>query len=116
MPDPNLLYGITAVVVVGLVAWVAFVFKTAKVAWAQERPAAASTSAAASVPPAKPEITKEPSEPEAKKDEPKPEAEEDKPEPEVKKDDEKKPEEKAEGTTAEDKKSEKKKEEDEKPQ
>jgi hypothetical protein len=39
MPEANVLYGVTAVVVAGLVAWVAFVLKTAKEPWARAVPA-----------------------------------------------------------------------------
>ena len=35
MPEANVLYSVTAVVVVGLVAWVAFVLKTAKEPWSR---------------------------------------------------------------------------------
>lgn len=40
MPEANVLYGVTAVVVVGLVAWVAFVLKTAREPWARAELAA----------------------------------------------------------------------------
>lgn len=36
MPEPYVLYLVTAVVVLGLVAWVAFVLKTAKEPWARK--------------------------------------------------------------------------------
>jgi hypothetical protein len=39
VPDPKLLYAVTAIVVVGLAAWVAFVLKNAKVAWAEGKAA-----------------------------------------------------------------------------
>ena len=35
MPEANVLYSVTAVVVVGLVAWVAVVLKTAKEPWSR---------------------------------------------------------------------------------
>ncbi|MDB5215689.1 MAG: hypothetical protein JWO86_3616 [Myxococcaceae bacterium] len=35
MPEANVLYSVTAAVVLGLVAWVAFVLKTAKEPWAR---------------------------------------------------------------------------------
>jgi hypothetical protein len=35
VPDPNLLYAVTAAVVVALAVWVALVLKNAKVAWAE---------------------------------------------------------------------------------
>jgi hypothetical protein len=41
MPEPNVLYTVTAVVVVGLVAWVAVTLKTAKEPWARPLPSAA---------------------------------------------------------------------------
>lgn len=41
MPEANVLYSVTAAVVVGLVVWVAFVLKTAKQPWARETPALA---------------------------------------------------------------------------
>ena len=40
MPEANVLYSVTAAVIVGLVVWVLFVLKTAKEPWA--RPAVAS--------------------------------------------------------------------------
>jgi hypothetical protein len=36
MPEPTVLYVVTAVVVAGLVAWVAYVLKTAKEPWAAQ--------------------------------------------------------------------------------
>ncbi len=47
MPEANVLYAVTAVVVLGLVAWVAFVLTTVKEPWARElgRPALAPTPA-----------------------------------------------------------------------
>lgn len=39
MPETNVLYSVTAAVVVGLVAWVAVVLKSAKEPWAREVPA-----------------------------------------------------------------------------
>ncbi len=36
MPEANVLYSVTAAVVVGLIAWVAFVLKGAKEPWARE--------------------------------------------------------------------------------
>ena len=41
MPEANVLYSVTAVVVFGLVAWVAVVLRTAKEPWARELPKAA---------------------------------------------------------------------------
>ena len=41
MPEANVLYSVTAAVVVGLVVWVVFVLKTAKQPWARETPALA---------------------------------------------------------------------------
>jgi len=41
MPEANVLYSVTAVVVFGLVAWVSVVLKTAKEPWARELPKAA---------------------------------------------------------------------------
>ncbi len=38
MPEANVLYSVTAVVVVGLVAWVAVVLKNAKEPWARDVP------------------------------------------------------------------------------
>jgi hypothetical protein len=38
MPEVNALYAVTAAVVLGLVAWVAVVLKTAKEPWARESP------------------------------------------------------------------------------
>jgi hypothetical protein len=38
MPEANALYFVTAAVVLGLVAWVAVVLKTAKEPWARELP------------------------------------------------------------------------------
>jgi hypothetical protein len=38
MPEANVLYSVTAAVVVGLVAWVAVVLKSAKEPWAREAP------------------------------------------------------------------------------
>ncbi len=38
MPEANVLYSVTAVVVFGLAAWVAVVLKTAKEPWARELP------------------------------------------------------------------------------
>lgn len=38
MPEANVLYGVTSVVVLGLVAWVGFVLKTAKEPWARTLP------------------------------------------------------------------------------
>jgi hypothetical protein len=35
MPEPNVLYGVTLMVVLGLLAWVAYVLKTAKEPWAR---------------------------------------------------------------------------------
>ena len=43
MPEANVLYSVTAAVVVGLVAWVAVVLKSAKEPWARETPKAART-------------------------------------------------------------------------
>ena len=42
MPEATVLYSVTAAVIVGLVAWVAFVLKTAKEPWARPQLAAAS--------------------------------------------------------------------------
>jgi hypothetical protein len=36
MPEANVLYIVTAVVVAGLIAWVSYVLKTAKEPWARE--------------------------------------------------------------------------------
>ena len=41
MPEANVLYSVTAAVVLGLVTWVAVVLKTAKEPWAREVPLAA---------------------------------------------------------------------------
>jgi len=41
MPEANVLYSVTAAVVLGLVTWVAVVLKTAKEPWARELPQAA---------------------------------------------------------------------------
>jgi colicin import membrane protein len=41
MPEANVLYSVTAAVVLGLVTWVAVVLKTAKEPWAREVPQAA---------------------------------------------------------------------------
>src|SRR5450432_2096592 len=38
MPEANVLYSVTAAVVLGLVTWVAVVLKTAKEPWARELP------------------------------------------------------------------------------
>jgi hypothetical protein len=35
MPEPNVLFGVTLMVVLGLLAWVAYVLKTAKEPWAR---------------------------------------------------------------------------------
>ena len=43
MPEANVLYSVTAAVVLGLVAWVAVVLKTAKEPWARAPVAAART-------------------------------------------------------------------------
>jgi hypothetical protein len=43
MPEANVLYSVTAAVVVGLVAWVAVVLKSAKEPWARVVPKAART-------------------------------------------------------------------------
>ena len=40
MPEANVLYSVTAAVVLGLVTWVAVVLKTAKEPWARELPQA----------------------------------------------------------------------------
>ena len=55
MPEPNVLYTVTAVVVVGLVAWVAVTLKTAKEPWARPLP-----SGAVPAPEPAPEKTEEP--------------------------------------------------------
>ncbi|MBX3185457.1 MAG: hypothetical protein KF819_00525 [Labilithrix sp.] len=44
MPEANVLYAVTAVVVLGLVAWVLVVLKTAKEPWARAVPQAAARS------------------------------------------------------------------------
>ncbi|CAN5861752.1 hypothetical protein BH11MYX4_BH11MYX4_66660 [soil metagenome] len=41
MPEANVLYSVTAAVVLGLITWVAVVLKTAKEPWARELPKAA---------------------------------------------------------------------------
>jgi len=41
MPEANVLYSVTAAVVLGLVTWVAVVLKTAKEPWARDLPPAA---------------------------------------------------------------------------
>ena len=41
MPEANVLYSVTAAVVLGLVTWVAVVLKTAKEPWARDVPQAA---------------------------------------------------------------------------
>lgn len=38
MPEATVLYSVTAVVIAGLILWVAFVLKTAKEPWAREAP------------------------------------------------------------------------------
>lgn len=43
MPEANVLYSVTAAVVLGLVAWVAVVLKTAKEPWARALPKPART-------------------------------------------------------------------------
>lgn len=50
MPETNVLYSVTAAVVVGLVAWVAVVLKSAKEPWAREVPPAPPREREADVP------------------------------------------------------------------
>lgn len=73
MPEANVLYGVTGVVVAGLVVWVAAVLKTAKQPWA--RPEAAAAAVAARAPDVPVEKTEDEAAPEAEAKAEEPEAE-----------------------------------------
>lgn len=57
MPEPNVLYSVTAAVVVGLVAWVAVVLKNAKEPWTRDVPPPPAVEPAADAPLVKDEPT-----------------------------------------------------------
>jgi hypothetical protein len=64
MPEANVLYGVTAAVVMGLVVWVLLVLKTAKEPWARdvvpsEGARAAAAEAESSAPPSSADVTAE---------------------------------------------------------
>jgi hypothetical protein len=64
MPEANVLYGVTAAVVIGLIVWVLLVLKTAKEPWARdvvptEGARAAAAEAESSAPPSSADVTAE---------------------------------------------------------
>ncbi|MBX3227892.1 MAG: hypothetical protein KIT84_23055 [Labilithrix sp.] len=59
MPEANVLYSVTGVVVVGLVVWVALVLKSAKEPWARPAPPLAEELPSEDAPPEEPEEKKD---------------------------------------------------------